>query len=1069
MNSAVTPTDRRLYRFDEYLVDPVRRRLLLNGEPVAVTPKAFSLLLALLEQPGAVVDKAELFAKVWPDTHVTEANLTQNVSFLRKALGERADTRRYVATVPGQGYSFVGEVQILLAEPADPPPQRLNDSGVFRRIGGNLTPAEPLALPVLQPVPAVTGSGERPVSPALPASPAAPAAAPRRGLRALALPLALLFLLGVAGGVWIAVRKTAAPAVPAARSSAEAGKAGVPARPAVAVLGFKNLSRTKEGQWLAPALAEMLTTELGAGANVRMISGENVARARKALSLPYSDSAQGYDLERLRTFLGADLVVVGSYVYMGPAADRKIRLDIQVLKLPEGLAVTSVAETGTEAGLIELVERTGVDLRRAVGLSDLSPEATREVQAQHPASPEAARLYTQGLARLGTLDFLTARSFLLEAAKADPKSALIHSALAQAWASLGYDARAVEEANRAMSLAGSLSHAEKLELEGRFQTARRQWGKASDVYRSLWTFFPDDLEYGLHLVDCLSQAGRGKEAMEIVAALRKLPPPASDDPRIDVLEAQTARGMSDMATVARAATAAVAKGRTSGESLVVGQALLLQGTAPLFTGRPRDALGPFQEARDIYDRAGYRSGVALAQAHIGLALYRNGDLAAAEVELRKAVAIFQEIGNIRGIAAGLGNLGLLYQSRGDQKRALSFLEQSRAQFAEIDDPVLEGRVLYSLANVRLSLGDLAAAREGSEQVLVKSRRTGNRADEGRALANLGAILAARGSLVEARGTFDQSLEILRMVHDPAFLTPVLVDSVDVQARLGDVAGARVQAEQGLAAVRQTGQRLGTAKMLGALAGLALRAGDLAAVRADTEEQLRIAREVGARDLIGSAFQLQGRAALTAGDLNGAGRSLQDALRETGAGGETLLWSSVRLDLAGLALAAGRPEEAARLAREVVAWCAPREMRNEEAWALTLLAESLFQQGFFAEARQTAAEARSRLEDSADLQMRLLITARLAPLAGAGAGSGEEARMLRDLRQAIAGAAKTGLTPAVLEARLALGSILLDHQDGAAGRAELAAVQGDAQARGLGLLARRAAEILARSNRIRRTS
>src|SRR4051812_35499345 len=108
MNPAVTPTDRRLYRFDEYLVDPVRRLLLLNGEPVAVTPKAFSLLLVLLEQPGAVVDKADLFAKVWPDTHVTDANLTQNVSFLRKALGERADTRRYVATVPGQGYSFVG-------------------------------------------------------------------------------------------------------------------------------------------------------------------------------------------------------------------------------------------------------------------------------------------------------------------------------------------------------------------------------------------------------------------------------------------------------------------------------------------------------------------------------------------------------------------------------------------------------------------------------------------------------------------------------------------------------------------------------------------------------------------------------------------------------------------------------------------------------------------------------------------------------------------------------------------------------------------------------------------------
>lgn len=1058
MNPAVVPSDRRLYRFDEYLVDPVRRLLLRNGEPVAVTPKALSLLLALLERPGEVVEKAELFQKVWPDTHVTDANLTQNVSFLRKALGERADTRRYVATVPGQGYSFVGEVQVLIAEPPEPPPPpRLDESGVWRIrpiVEKEATPPAPAAAP-----PAAVSAE----------LPAVPSAEPRRRIGTLALPLALLLLLSVAGVVWVAVRRAAPPAVPVARSgggeSRGAGAGGAPARPVVAVLGFKNLSGTQDAQWLAPALAEILTTELGAGANVRMISGENVARARKALSLPYSESGQSYDLERLRSFLGADLVVVGSYVYLGPVGDRRIRLDIRVLQLPEGLSVASVAETGTEDELIDLVARTGVELRRALGLADLSPEEAREVEAQRPASPEAARLYTQGLARLRTYDFLTARDFLAEAAKADPGSALIHSALAQSWASLGYDARAVEEANKARELATLLSREEKLELEARLQVGRRQWGKASDIYRSLWTFFPDDLEYGLHLVDCLSQAGRGKEAMTIVAALRKLPAPASDDARIDVMEALAARHMSDMATVARAATAAVTKGRMSGESLIVGQALLLQGSVPLFTGRPRDALGPFQEARDIYDRTGYRWGAAMAQAHIGLALYRNGDLDAAEGEMRKAVEISREIGNISGIAAGLANLGLLYQSRGDPKRALSFLEQSKAQFAEIDDPVLEGRVLYSLANVHLSLGDLTAAREGSEQVLVRSRRTGNRADEGRALANLGAILAAHGSLVQARGYFDRSLEILRMVHDPAFLAPVLADSVDVLVRLGEVAGARAQAEQGLAAAKQAGQRLGTAKILGAQAALSLRVGDLASARAQAEEQLRTAREIGARDQVASALQTQGRAALAAGDLSGARRSLQGALQASGGSGETLRTSSIRLDLARLALAEGRPAEAAQIARGAVAWCSPRELRSEEVWALSLLAEALFQQGFFAEARQAAAEARSHLEKSDDLQMRILISARLAPL---GAGNGATAKTLQDLRQAIGDAAKAGLAPAGLEARLALGSILLEQEDGAAaGRAELAAVQGDAKARGLGLLARQAAELVAQRDRMRR--
>ncbi|HEV2846470.1 MAG TPA: transcriptional regulator, partial [Thermoanaerobaculia bacterium] len=98
------------YEFDEFRVDPVRRVLLRAGEPVAITPKAMSILLTLLERPGDVVEKADLLERVWPGVIVTEANLTQNVFSLRKSLGERATETRYIATVPGQGYSFSGDV-----------------------------------------------------------------------------------------------------------------------------------------------------------------------------------------------------------------------------------------------------------------------------------------------------------------------------------------------------------------------------------------------------------------------------------------------------------------------------------------------------------------------------------------------------------------------------------------------------------------------------------------------------------------------------------------------------------------------------------------------------------------------------------------------------------------------------------------------------------------------------------------------------------------------------------------------------------------------------------------------
>src|SRR4051794_2797742 len=103
--------DRICYEFDDFFVDPIRRVLLRGNETLPVSPKALSILVALLAQPGEVVEKADLIEKVWGATQVSEANLTQNIFALRKILGETANDSRYVTTVPGRGYSFAGEVR----------------------------------------------------------------------------------------------------------------------------------------------------------------------------------------------------------------------------------------------------------------------------------------------------------------------------------------------------------------------------------------------------------------------------------------------------------------------------------------------------------------------------------------------------------------------------------------------------------------------------------------------------------------------------------------------------------------------------------------------------------------------------------------------------------------------------------------------------------------------------------------------------------------------------------------------------------------------------------------------
>src|SRR5215207_3882287 len=113
--------EKHFYQFGPFRLDPVKRRLLRDGEPVPLTPKAFETLLALVEQSGKTVEKDELMRRVWPGAVVEENNLNQNITALRKTLGDSRHESQYIATVPGLGYRFVAEVREVGVESAGVP------------------------------------------------------------------------------------------------------------------------------------------------------------------------------------------------------------------------------------------------------------------------------------------------------------------------------------------------------------------------------------------------------------------------------------------------------------------------------------------------------------------------------------------------------------------------------------------------------------------------------------------------------------------------------------------------------------------------------------------------------------------------------------------------------------------------------------------------------------------------------------------------------------------------------------------------------------------------------------
>ena len=124
-----------IYEFGVFSLDPAQRILRRNGAPVSVTPKAFDLLIMLVEQSGRLLERDTLLEAVWPGVSVEEGNLSVTISHLRKALGDDRGKHEYIETVSKRGYRFVAKVEDLCEAPLEPPVHRKQDGEIFAAPG----------------------------------------------------------------------------------------------------------------------------------------------------------------------------------------------------------------------------------------------------------------------------------------------------------------------------------------------------------------------------------------------------------------------------------------------------------------------------------------------------------------------------------------------------------------------------------------------------------------------------------------------------------------------------------------------------------------------------------------------------------------------------------------------------------------------------------------------------------------------------------------------------------------------------------------------------------------------
>jgi tetratricopeptide (TPR) repeat protein len=362
-------------------------------------------------------------------------------------------------------------------------------------------------------------------------------------------------------------------------------------------------------------------------------------------------------------------------------------------------------------------------------------------------------------------NYLRARESLEQAVAAEPEYALAHSALAVALKGLGYDKKASEEAKKAYDLSKNFSREERLWIEGRYHETTNAWARAVETYRTLVDFFPDNLEYGLRLVSTQTSAGKGKEALAAVDVLRALPPPASEDARIDLVEAAAAASLGDFKRQQAAAATAVSKADAQGARLLAAYARISECSSLRYLGKPKESIARCEEARQILAAAGDRSAAARALNTLAVVHMEQGNLIEAKKAYNESLAATREIGDRRSQAMVLNNLAGVLRGQVDLAGSRKMLEEALANFREIDDKGGVARSLDNIGIVLLDEGKPEAARRSYEQSLTICREIGNKSLMGYALYLLGEVHVVQGNLQAARQRHTEALALRKEISD----------------------------------------------------------------------------------------------------------------------------------------------------------------------------------------------------------------------------------------------------------------------------------------------------------------
>ncbi len=861
---------RRVYRFGLFQVEP-GGKLLRQGEPVKLQEQPLRVLCLLLERPGEVVTREELRQALWPEGTYVEFDGSLNAALkrLRFALGDDADNPIFIETVPKRGYRFLAPVAI------EDEPHAAEEKIV----------------------------GERPLAHQLGIPEAAFVPPAHLRWRHLGLVYAACIAMALTAGLsWYWLRHLSRPVPSSLNKSGQA----VPIRKSVAVLGFQNASGRPEDDWLATAISEILSAEITAGEKLRVVPGEEVANLRIASPWPQATTL-GRDMTlRIGAALNSDVLVLGSYSTLGSGDNARIRLDVRLQNAQTGEVLSQIVQTDNRNNLFRVTSEIGAQLRQELGVPDIKDTEQAGILASLPPGGEGARFYSLGITRLRDFDAVAARDLLEQATKADPKFPLAHLMLSRAWAQLGYEQKRKEEAKKALDLSTDLPRIARLQVEGDYYESIPDHEKAASTYRALFELFPDNVDYGLQLAPAQNAAGHGAQAHETIARLRRLPPPASEDPRIDLAEAACIPLNRPLEL--DLLRSAMRKAHEQGKELLYAQAEEKECMNLGYGSHPDQAPAACEDAYSLFVAAGNRLEAADTIRLLGDAEATLGHPGEAISTYKEALGILQALGEHAKTGEALNRMADQLAIEGDIGRSEGLYRQAKFHFEQAGDEHRAALAIAGMADMLYARGKLPEAEELYRQTIAMETAQ-EQGEPNYAWYRLADLLLTEGRVEEAHKLAQEAVDALQAIHgNYQYLSAALNVLGDVLRAEGDSAAARQQYGAALDIAREAGEALLVAKSQTRACEIALDEGH----PDQAEPLLRAAiaqfeMERADPDSANTSIELS-RALLMEGKLDEARKAIQHAAKLSRASSNPALKLPISIQAVRVMLAAARQNE-----------------------------------------------------------------------------------------------------------------------------------------------------------------